>query len=384
MNRALIVVGFVAFATSLSFRAIDPTVTLIAIDFAMPPERAALLSTAFALPFALAQPVLGPIADATGKTRVITACVVVLLVASLAGAAAPDFRTLLVTRIFAGVAAGGIFPSALALTGDLVPVERRQIALGRLVACALSGAVLGATVGGAVGDLFGWRGVLLVLAGLSAFALAGAVFGFPKSETGGRLQFSSAIAGYRRIFINPLAPICYTGVFVEGACVFGLLPFIAVILHASGEERAAIAGLVVAGFPIGGVILSFIMPLLLSAFGHGGLMRLGGLLVAAALIAFAFAGLWPVDFAAFVVIGLGFYMIHTGIQLFATELAPASRASAVALHAMFFFLGQGSGPIFYGFAIGSIGVPASVIIAAACMAALGMFLAQKLRRPPAV
>jgi predicted MFS family arabinose efflux permease len=126
------------------------------------------------------------------------------------------------------------------------------------------------------------------------------------------------------------------------------------------------------------------MPLLLSAFGHQGLMRLGGLLVAAALIAFAFAGLWPVDFAAFVVIGLGFYMIHTGIQLFATELAPASRASAVALHAMFFFLGQGSGPIFYGFAIGSIGVPASVIIAAACMAALGMFLAQKLRRPPAV
>lgn len=384
MNRALIVVGFVAFATSLSFRAIDPTVALIAIDFAMPPERAALLSTAFALPFALAQPVLGPIADATGKTRVITACVVVLLVASLAGAASPDFRTLLVTRIFAGIAAGGIFPSALALTGDLVPVERRQVALGRLVACALSGAVLGATVGGAVGDLFGWRGVLLVLAGLSAFALAGALFGFPKSETGGRLQFSSAIAGYRRIFINPLAPICYAGVFVEGACVFGLLPFIAVILHASGEERAAIAGLVVAGFPIGGVILSFIMPLLLSAFGHGGLMRLGGLLVAAALIAFAFAGLWPVDFAAFVVIGLGFYMIHTGIQLFATELAPASRASAVALHAMFFFLGQGSGPIFYGFAIGSIGVPASVIIAAACMAALGMFLAQKLRRPPAV
>src|SRR5581483_11546714 len=262
-----------------------------------------------------------------------------------------------------------------------VPIERRQVALGRLVACALSGAVLGATAGGVVGDLFGWRGVLLVLAGLSAVALACAVLGFPKSPSSARLQFSAAIEGYRRIFANPLAPICYGGVLIEGACVFGLLPFVAVILHGSGEERATIAGVVVAGFPVGGVILSFTMPLLLAAFGQRGLMRLGGLLVGAFLIVFGLAGSWPVDLAAFVMIGLGFYMVHTGIQLFATELAPDSRASAVALHAMFFFLGQGSGPIFYGFGLAHIGVTASVVVAAAVMAGLGLFLSQRLRRP---
>jgi MFS family permease len=212
-------------------------------------------------------------------------------------------------------------------------------------------------------------------------ALLCALFGFPKSERGERLQFSSAIAGYRNIFANPLAPVCYGGVFVEGACVFGLLPFVAVLLHGAGEERATIAGLVVAGFPVGGVILSFTMPLLLSAFGQRGLMRLGGLLVGTALIVFAHAGWWPLDLAAFVVVGLGFYMIHTGIQLFATELAPASRASAVALHAMFFFLGQGSGPVVYGLGIAAIGPAASIALAAILIAALGLFLAQKLRRP---
>jgi predicted MFS family arabinose efflux permease len=383
MNRSLIVVGFVAFATSLSFRAIDPGVALIALDFTMAPERAALLSTAFALPYALGQPVLGPVADAVGKTRVITACVIVLLAASLAGAIAPSFWTLLITRVAAGIAAGGIFPTALAITGDLVPVQQRQVALGRLLACALSGAVLGATLGGAISDLFGWRFVLFVLAGCSALALAGAIFGFPKSTPAARFEFSSAIEGYRRIFANPLARFCYGGVLVEGACVFGLLPFVAVILHASGEERATIAGLVVAGFPVGGVILSITMPMLLSLFGQPGLMRLGGLLVASALIVFAWAGWWPVGFAAFVALGLGFYMIHTGIQLFATELAPASRASAVALHAMFFFLGQGSGPVFYGLGIGKLGAHVSIAIAAAVMAGLGLFLAAKLRRPDA-
>lgn len=383
MNRSLVVVGFIAFASSLSFRAIDPTVALIALDFAMEPDRAALLSTAFALPFALGQPVLGPIADAIGKTRVITACIVVLLIASLAGVAAPNFWTLAVTRVAAGLAAGGIFPSAIAMAGDLVPVERRQIALGRLLACALSGAVLGATVGGAIGDLFGWRGVLMVLSGFTTIALAGALFGFPKAPPGERLEFSSAIAGYRTIFANPLARFCYGGVFVEGACVFGLLPFVAVILHASGEERATIAGLVVAGFPVGGIILSLSMPFLLATFGQRGLMRLGGMLVGGALVAFALAGYWPADLAAFVIIGLGFYMIHTGIQFFATELAPDSRASAVALHAMFFFIGQGSGPVLYGLGMRWLGPIASIAVAACIMAALGLFLAQKLRRPAA-
>jgi MFS family permease len=156
------------------------------------------------------------------------------------------------------------------------------------------------------------------------------------------------------------------------------------LLHGSGEERATIAGLVVAGFPVGGVILSLTMPLLLSAFGQRGMMRLGGMLACVALIVFALAGWWPVDLAAFVMLGLGFYMVHTGIQLFATELAPAARASAVALHAMFFFLGQGSGPIFYGLGIGSIGATASIAIAAVTMVVLGLFLAQKLRRPQGV
>jgi predicted MFS family arabinose efflux permease len=126
------------------------------------------------------------------------------------------------------------------------------------------------------------------------------------------------------------------------------------------------------------------MARLLTAFGQRGLMRLGGSLVGVSLIVFALVEWWPLDLAAFVIIGLGFYMVHTGIQLFATELAPDSRASAVALHAMFFFLGQGSGPIFYGFGFAHAGTFASITIGAVIMAVLGNFLALKLRRPAAV
>src|SRR5262245_25723086 len=70
MNRLLNIVGVVAFATSLFTRAVDPVVPQIANDLLVETATAALLSTAFALPYAALQPVLGPIADVVGKTRV--------------------------------------------------------------------------------------------------------------------------------------------------------------------------------------------------------------------------------------------------------------------------------------------------------------------------
>jgi predicted MFS family arabinose efflux permease len=41
-------------------------------------------------------------------------------------------------RVVAGLVAGGIFPVAMALLGDLVPMDQRQVAIGRLLAVALT------------------------------------------------------------------------------------------------------------------------------------------------------------------------------------------------------------------------------------------------------
>jgi predicted MFS family arabinose efflux permease len=39
---------------------------------------------------------------------------------------ATDFTTLLLARVVAGIAGGGIFPVGIAVIGDLVPVRERQ------------------------------------------------------------------------------------------------------------------------------------------------------------------------------------------------------------------------------------------------------------------
>ncbi|HYI91595.1 MAG TPA: MFS transporter, partial [Beijerinckiaceae bacterium] len=59
--RLLAVLSLVAFASSLSVRAVDPVIPLVAADLAVSTATAALLSTAFELPYALTQPILGPV-----------------------------------------------------------------------------------------------------------------------------------------------------------------------------------------------------------------------------------------------------------------------------------------------------------------------------------
>src|SRR5207248_9580006 len=121
-RRVLAGVSTVAFATLLFSRAIDPIIPPIALDLAVAPETVALLSSAFSLAFALIQPILGPLADAFGKTRIMTVCLLILIATAAIGATAQTFPVLLASRMLAGAAAGGVVPGSLALVGDRGPV----------------------------------------------------------------------------------------------------------------------------------------------------------------------------------------------------------------------------------------------------------------------
>ena len=132
MNRTLNIVSFLVFASALSVRAIDPVVPQIAADFSISTTTAALLAAGFAA-YGLAQPVLGPMADAFGKARIMIACLLLLAVSSFLSAVVTDFWLLFVLRILAGAACGGSFPVGMALISDFVPLAQRQVMIGRLL-----------------------------------------------------------------------------------------------------------------------------------------------------------------------------------------------------------------------------------------------------------
>src|ERR671910_2559148 len=113
-RNLILILATSGFASSFSGRAVEPMVGLIARDLASTPQTIALLSAAFALPYAFIQPVLGPIGDALGKERVMKVALSVLFLALACSIFAPDAATLFTLRIIAGAAAGGANPPSLA------------------------------------------------------------------------------------------------------------------------------------------------------------------------------------------------------------------------------------------------------------------------------
>ena len=106
MNRTLNLIALVVFASSLFIRSTDPVIPQIALGLHVEPRTAALLSTAFTLPYALVQPLLGALADMFSKPRLMLMCLATLTVATFISGIAPNFEVLIAGRVIAGLASG--------------------------------------------------------------------------------------------------------------------------------------------------------------------------------------------------------------------------------------------------------------------------------------
>ncbi len=375
---ALNIIALATFSAALSARALDPVLPHVAEDFSVSIATAAGFAAAFAFTFAIIQPVLGAFADMFGKARLMIVALMLLGLANILGAMATSFPLLFASRILAGIG----FPIALGLTSDLVGPEKRQIAMGRTLAGAMTGNLLGATVSGLIGDFLGWRGVLAVLGLIVMVASIVVAVGFRGAALARppRPNLSALKQGYRTIFANPNARICYSAVFIEGCCVLGLFPFIAAFLFDLGETRLSIAGIVIAGFAVGGLFYTMTVSRFLPRIGVNGMMITGGALVGLQLVAMAMGPEWKLQTLGLIFMGWGFYMIHGSLQVFSSELSAEARASALSLHAFFFFMGQTVGPIAYGFGIQHAGKVPTLLTSAAIMIALGIVCAKLLRQ----
>lgn len=372
--RLLPILAASCFVSSMSMRIIDPVVPEVARDLAVSPEAVALLASAFTFPYALGQPILGALGDALGKSKIIKVALAVLVVCLGVAAAAPNLDALFVARIIGGAAGGGIIPLAFAMVGDRFEMADRQWALSRVLSAIIAGQLTGALGSGVIASAFGWRASIIAGTILSLAALIVTLWQLhprPKSDRP-PFRMTQLSDGYVHVFRNPKTVVCFSAVFVEGIVLFGLFPYIALLLEARNAGGLREAGFVLAGFALGGFAYIALVRLMLDRLGIYKLIWGGAAIAGAGFAALALSLSWPVEMAIMSVIGLGFYMIHNSLQTQATELAPSNRASAVAAHAFFFFLGQAVGPLVYRVGFDHIGIDATLISAGVLMAVTGV------------
>ena len=299
-------------AATVSSRSVDPLISILAAEFLVPATSAALVSSLYALPFALGQPILGPMGDAFGKIKMLRIYLWVLAVCLLGTAFAPTLNSVLILRFCSGLAAGGVIPACMASLGDRFAGSARSIAISRFVTVGLVAQILSASLSGLLASILGWRSVFIA-ASIVAFtsAISASVVLKAPVTASTVFSFGNAVKNYKSVFANPKAPLCFGTVFLEGVALFGITPYISGLLRMWGLGGPREAEIMIGAMGIGGIAYSFVLPALLKRVSRYTLLGSGGIIAAVGPLTLAIASSWTVMAAAFVATG---FWLHADAQ----------------------------------------------------------------------
>jgi DHA1 family inner membrane transport protein len=333
----------------------------------------------YALLFAVAAPLIATRTLTRERRGMIVVGLLLVTLANLASAAAPNFWTLSALRIVAALGAATVMPLASTAAAALAPPEMR----GRALALVVSGITLaflaGIPIGAAIGGAFGWRAIFIfttALAGAAALVVRLAVPPVPPPPgTSGNLRTLVMVMSDRRV-----APVVATTA-VSFAAIFNINAFIGPITTALTGATGAGVGFFQAfigvgalvGVPIGGYLADRAKrspaPILLFVVIAATLSAYSLLLIHA-----TGALPWPVLAALVFTAAAALFSLVPTIQARLLGVVGPLAPVALALNGSALSLGQGLGATVGGFVIDEVGLWA-VGFAGAIIAVAGAFLA---------
>jgi len=169
-RKNLLIVWICQFLAMIGMSAIVPFLPLFVRELGITElnETALWSGLVFAGPFFISfflAPVWGSLGDKYGRKIMTLRAVFGLALAQLLIGFSQNIHHLFLIRLFQG-ALSGFLPAAMALIASNTPREKTGYALGFLQSSTAAGTVLGPLIGGILSDLFGFRFVFFSVAGL--------------------------------------------------------------------------------------------------------------------------------------------------------------------------------------------------------------------------
>ena len=378
-RSSLRVMGLAGFASMASMRLCDPMLVVLGQEFQVTTGEASRVVSSFAVAYGVLQLFYGPLGDRFGKLRVIALAVLACAVFSAITSMASDLTLLVVMRGFMGAAAAGIIPLSMAWIGDQVAYDRRQETLAKLMGYTVSGMMVGLWFGGFAAEHLGWRNAFAVVSALFATA---ALMLWRKLRSTPAPVLLAASPSVMASFANTFQMLrvvrvrhVLTVTAIEGALVFGSMAFIPTHLHQQFDMSVVFAGSVMMLYGVGGLLYSQLARRWLGWLGgERGLVRAGVASIVLGLLTLAWAHQPALGMLGCFAAGFGFYMLHNTLQVQATQMAPASRGTAVTLFACLLFFGQSIGVLLMAESVDRGWLPYAFSLAAAGVAVLGFFV----------
>ena len=137
----------------------------------------AWVTTAFLITSTIATPLFGKLSDIYGRKPFFMLAISIFILGSALCGLAQSMYQLAAFRAFQGIGAGGLFPLALAIIGDIIPPRERARYQGYFMAVFATASVLGPVIGGffagtdSIFGITGWRWIFYINVPIGILAL---------------------------------------------------------------------------------------------------------------------------------------------------------------------------------------------------------------------
>ncbi|WOT04446.1 MFS transporter [Shewanella youngdeokensis] len=239
MPLALLALTLSAFAIGTTEFVIVGLLPTMAADLNITLPSAGLLVSLYALGVAIGAPVLTALTGKWNRKHVLLSVMSLFVIGNLLAWQAPGYSTLVVARIFTGLAHGVFFSIGSTIATGLVPKEKAASAIAIMFTGLTVALVTGVPLGTYIGQLYGWEATFLVVAVLGFIALIGSALLVPNNLKQPKAPKLSAqfkvLTEPRLLLVYAITALGYGGTFIA-------FTFLAPILEqVSGFDPSAIS-----------------------------------------------------------------------------------------------------------------------------------------------
>ncbi len=349
------ILGLAGFVVMADNWVVSPILPAIARSIRVSPVQAGLLISAYMIPFGLFQLVFGPLADRFGKQQVITFSMIFFTIGTALCGLGLGLLDLGLYRALTGIFAASVMPISLALIGDVVPMERRQQAIGTFMGIAFLGQGLSMAIGGSIAFFVSWRGVFFTYAALSVIATI-LLISTGREASSKKNPHSQFLKPYLDLIGSSKSLLIYLIILVEGILIIGSFSYLGAYTEHLFHFNYLYIGLTLTAFGAGAVITGRLVGKIVPHLGRPNTLVLG--LIVAMGADFLLYGVKTsvlMLILGVALLGIGFMLAHSSLLTFATEFAKMARGTAMSLVAFCFMGGGGVGAAIGGKAIASLG-----------------------------
>jgi len=279
MPIALWALAISAFAIGTTEFVIMGLLPEVAANLGTTLSSAGLLVTGYALGVFVGAPLVTATTGKLPRKTLLVSLMVLFVIGNVGCAIAPDYTTLMISRIVASFSHGAFFGVGSVVATGLVPKEKQASAIALMFTGLTVANVLGVPFGTWLGQMYGWRSTFWAVSAIGVVALLATAYLVPRSDDHEDADFRSElrVLGRPQVLLGLLMTVLGFG------GVFAAFTYIAPILtDITGFQPGAVSPILllfgvglVGGNLLGGKFADrYLMPTLVAS-----LVLLGGVLV---------------------------------------------------------------------------------------------------------